>query len=120
LDAKWKAKEGQKDALVSSIKSLSNKINETNKVYGKKSYDDQSTKKSIDEWNIWISLAVLIFFGAVSNQFWIGLIIGIIVWIYIKSYTSSSFRYKNYYENTLSELNKNLSFNQVRLNQMKQ
>ncbi|MDP3104366.1 MAG: CDC27 family protein [Candidatus Methanoperedens sp.] len=116
LDAEWKAKESQKDALVSSIKSLSTQINETNKVYGKESYDDQRMKKSIDEWNIWISLAVLIFFGAVS--FWIGLIIGVIVFFFIKGYTGSSFKNKREYENTLSVLNNNLSKNQVRLNQL--
>ncbi|OGM11676.1 hypothetical protein A2Z22_01980 [Candidatus Woesebacteria bacterium RBG_16_34_12] len=118
LDAKLKAKEGQKNALFSSIKSLSTQINETNNEYGKESYDDQKMKESIGEWNIWISLAVLIFFSAVTNQFWIGLIIGVIVFFFIKGYTGSSFRNKREYENTLSVLNNNLSKNQVRLNEL--
>lgn len=120
LSAKRKAKKAQKVALDSSIKSLSTQINETNNEYIKESEDDRKMKESIGEWNIWISIAVLIFFSVISTQFWIGLIIGVIVFFFIKGYAESSFSDKMEYGNTLIELRDNLSKNQVRLNQLNQ
>lgn len=118
LDATQKAHEVKKLALDSSIKSLSNQINETDRIYREESEEDRRKKSSIANWNFWVSLAILILIWVVSKQFWIGLIIGVVVFCFIKDYTDTSFKYKEKYEKSLNELRGDLSISQAKLSQL--
>jgi len=118
LDATQKAHKVKKLALDSSIKSLSNQINEADRIYREESEEDRRKKSSIANWNFWVSLVILILIWIASKQFWIGLIIGVIVFCFIKDYIGSSFKYKGKYEKSLNELRGNLSVSQAKLSQL--